>query len=114
MKINITEIKKSFAPTFSFTMADKNLRPRGMHGAVDFNNDALYAKAAELAAKAEPSFDDQWDTTWKYFYLPMKREGKLICSPFSLNLHRGESYSLCFYGFTSGMGYHGVEKGNEN
>lgn len=107
--MNITEITRLFSPTFSFTKAYKHLR---VHGLVDFNNDALYAKAAELAAKAEPSFDDQWDTTWKYFYLPMKRKGRMICSPFSLNLHRGKSYSISFYGFTSG-GYHGIEKGND-
>jgi hypothetical protein len=109
MKINITEITRLFSPTFSFTKAYKHLR---VHGGVDFNNEALYAKAAELAAKAEPSFDDSWDTTWKYFYLPMKRKGRMICSPFSLNLHRGKAYSISFYGFTSG-GYHGIEKGND-
>ena len=44
MKIKINEITQLFAPTFSFTKADKHLR---MYGAVDFNNDALYAKTAE-------------------------------------------------------------------
>lgn len=111
MKIKIAEITRLFSPSFSFTKAYKHLR---LYGAVDFNNDALYAKTAELASKAEPSFDDSWDTKWRYFYLPMKRKGRLICSPFSLNLHRGKSYSFCFYGFTSGMGYLGVEKGNDD
>ena len=109
MKININEITRLFSPTFSFTKAYKQLR---VHGLVEFNSDALYAKAAELAAKAEPSFDDQWDTSWKFFYLPMKRKGRMICSPFSLNLHRGKTYTISFYGFTSG-GYHGIEKGND-
>jgi len=107
--MNITEITRLFSPTFSFTKAYQHLR---VHGLVEFNSDALYAKAAELAAKAKPSFDDQWDTTWKFFYLPMKRKGRMICSPFSLNLHRGKTYTISFYGFTSG-GYHGIEKGND-
>ncbi|MCP5049361.1 MAG: hypothetical protein GY940_19480 [bacterium] len=110
MKINIAEITKTFAPTFPFTRAYKHLR---VHDGVDFNSDALYAKIKELTSKAKPSFDDQWDTTWKFFYLPMKRKGRLICNPFSVNLHRGKAYSICFYGFSSGMGYHGVEKGND-
>ncbi len=111
MKIKIAEITQAFLPTFSFTKAYKHLR---LYGGADVKNDALYAKTAELAAKAGPSFDDQWDTKWQYFYLPMKRKGRLISSPFSLNLHRGKAYTFCFYGFTSGMGYHSIEKGNED
>jgi hypothetical protein len=110
MKMNIAEITRLVAPSFSFTKVYKNFR---VHGLVEFKNDALYEKAAELGAKAEPSFDDQWDTSWKFFYLPMKRKGRMICCPFSLNLHRGKTYTISFHGFTSG-GYHGIEKGNDD
>jgi len=42
----------------------------------------------------------------------MKRKGRMICTPFSLNLHRGKAYTISLSGFTSG-GYHGIEKGND-
>jgi len=110
MKLNIAKLTASFAPSFFFSKAYKHLR---IYGGVDLNNDALYEKVKELTALAEPYFHDRWDTTWKFFYLPMKRNGRMICSPFLINLHRGKSYTISFYGFTNGLGYHAVEKGND-
>ena len=109
MKINIAEITKSFKPRYSFLKADKYMR---LHGLTELNNDELYSKLEKLTLTAIPSFKDQWDTRWKYFYFPLKWNGKLVCNPFSVTLHNS-IYSIAFYGFTKGVGFLAIDKGND-
>ncbi|MCU0286691.1 MAG: hypothetical protein MUF15_09850, partial [Acidobacteria bacterium] len=74
MKKDIIELTKSFDPKLNYTQADEQLRPYGL---IELKNDELYAKAEKLTALAAPSFEDKWETRWRFFYMPMKHEGKL-------------------------------------
>jgi hypothetical protein len=109
MKMNITEITMSFVPKLGFAKAEKYLRPYGL---VELKNDELYAKIEELTKMAYPSFEDQWDTRWRYVYLPIKRDGKLVCSPFAITLHN-KAWSISFHGYTRALGFLAVDKGSE-
>jgi hypothetical protein len=109
MKGDIIELTKSFDPKLNFTQADKQLRPYGL---IELKSDELYAKAEQLTALAAPSFEDKWETRWRFFYMPMKHEGKLICSPIALTLYKA-AYGISFYGYSRGMGYVSIDKGND-
>lgn len=109
MKKEIIELTKSFNPKLDFTQADKQLRPYNL---IELKSDELYAKAEHLTALAAPSFEDKWETRWRFFYMPMKHEGKLICSPIALTLYKA-AYGISFYGYSRGMGYVSIDKGND-
>jgi hypothetical protein len=110
MQKSIIEITKSFDPKLGFEKVEKYLRPYGL---VQLKNDELFSKLEQLTNMAYPSFEDEWDTRWHYVYMPGKRYGKLICSPFSITLHEKKIYSLSFYGYSRGMGFLNIEKGSE-
>lgn len=108
--ININDLINSFSPQIPFSWVDDNLH---LQKIVELKNDELLAKLKELTAQAEPSFHDSWDTTWRFFYMPIERQGQLICSPISINMHRG-AYSISFYGFSRGYGYLSIEPGSDD
>jgi hypothetical protein len=107
MKINISEITKAFAPRIRYVEVEGYFH---LNHEQKIYNDAFYAKIEELTGKAFPSFKDKFDTKWQYFYLPMKRKGRLICTPFYIGLYESVYY-VSFYGF-SALGYLAVDKGN--
>jgi hypothetical protein len=108
MKINITEITKAFAPKIRYAEVEGYFY---LNHEQKICNDAFYAKIEELTGKAYPSFKDKFDTKWQFFYLPMKRKGRLICIPIYIGLYESVYY-VSFYGF-SGFGCLAVDKGNE-
>jgi hypothetical protein len=108
MKLNIAEITHSFAPKIRYVEVEGLFR---LSDERKINNDTFYTKIQELTEKAHPSYKDKTDTKWEYFYLPMKRKGRLICIPFSVVLYRSVYY-VWFHGF-SGFGWIAVNKGND-
>jgi hypothetical protein len=69
----------------------------------------------ELTAKAHPSSlptKEKNDTRWEYFYLPMKRKSRLICTPIWVMLYRSV-YSVRFFGINRSFGNLTVDKGNK-
>jgi hypothetical protein len=78
-------------------------------------NDAFYAKMEELTSKAYPTSlptKEKNDTRWEYFYLPMKRKSRLICTPIWVMLYRS-LYYVWFHGISPHPGNLAVDKGNE-
>ena len=112
MKIDIREITRSFAPKISHNYVRKYFR---LDSETNINNDAFFAKMEELTAKAHPSSlptKEKNDTRWEYFYLPMKRKSRLICTPIWVMLYRS-LYYVWFFGITSSFGSLTVDKGNK-
>ncbi len=106
--MNIAEITRSFAPKIRYVEVQGLFR---LSYELNINNDSFYAKLQELIGKAYSSYKDKTDTKWEYFYLPMKRKGRLICIPFSVVLYESVYY-VSFHGF-SGFGWIAVNKGND-
>jgi hypothetical protein len=112
MKKDIDEITKSFAPKISHTYVRNYFR---IDFETEINNDSFYSKMEELTSKAYPSSlpcKKQSDTRWEYFYLPMKRKGRLICTPIWVLLYQS-LYYVWFYGINSSSGNLVVDKGND-
>ncbi len=112
MKINIDEITQSFAPRISYNYVRDYFR---IDEEIQVNNDAFYAKMEKLTGRAYPSSlptEEIRDTRWEYFYLPMKRENRLICTPIFVMLYRS-LYYVWFHGINQAFGSLAVGKGSD-
>jgi hypothetical protein len=106
--MNIAEISRSFLPKVRYGEVQGYFH---LNNELNINNNTFFLKVEELTNKAYPSYKDKFDTKWEYFYLPMKRKGRLICIPFSVVLYKSVYY-VSFHGF-SAFGCLAVNKGNE-
>ncbi|MDO8727177.1 MAG: hypothetical protein Q7J35_14000 [Candidatus Methanoperedens sp.] len=101
-------------------------------GEKEIENNEIYALARTLSDEALPSYQDKSDTIWEGFYLPVRREGRIIALPFGIheynkeffvqfhllrNLHikNGEKESEEFYKniFSEALGFIPVIKADE-
>ncbi len=109
-KINIDEITRSFAPKISHEYVRKYFR---LEPDTKINNDSLFAKMEKLTNSAYPTSlptEEINDTRWEYFYLPMKHEDRLICTPIFVMLYRS-FYHIGFPGINNSIGLLEVDKG---
>ncbi len=58
----------------------------------ELKNTKVHATVKNLVALAYPTEETKFDKIWKYFYLPMKRSGKLISVPFFIMLYKKDFY----------------------
>lgn len=88
-------MKKQKNPAIKF-------KPKLTHWDIDYflhgnekaiKNSRIYSAAKKLASKAHPTFKDEYDTKWEYFYLPIRRRGT-ICVPLGLMKYRGEFFAF--------------------
>ena len=70
------------------------------------NNDSLWFLAKKLVNQAYPTYKDKFDRKWDCFYLPVKREGKLISLHFWIM-----EYERKFYIFLGREDRFDVKKG---
>ena len=49
--------------------------------AKEIKNSKIWGLVRKLTNLAHPSYEDQFDTLWKSFYLPLRRSGKIIVVP---------------------------------
>lgn len=72
----------------------------------EIRNNFIYNIIKRLSNKAFPSYEDKYDKKWFYFYIPLKRAGKLISLPFWVIEYNKEF----FLGF-QGLGRLHIKKG---
>jgi len=55
-------------------------------------NSRIYKIVKKLTDKAFPSHQDKFDKRWEYFYLPIRRSGRIIALPFSVMEYKKEFF----------------------
>lgn len=55
-------------------------------------NTTVHSLITELTDLAEPSFQDKYDRRWSDFYLPLRKKGRRITVPFSVQEYKKEYY----------------------
>lgn len=55
-------------------------------------NTKIYALVEKLTNQAFPTHEDKYDKRWEYFYLPVRRSGKVIALPFSVMEYKKEFF----------------------
>jgi len=61
-------------------------------GEKEIENNDVYALARTLSDEALPSYQDRFDTIWEGFYLPVRREGRIIALPFGIHEYNKEFF----------------------
>ena len=61
-------------------------------GEKEIENTEIYEMVRTLSDEALPSYQDRSDTIWEGFYLPVKREGKVIALPFGIHEYNKEFF----------------------
>jgi len=87
----INEIRHTFSPKIAFVDVQKIAENH-----VDVESDALYELIEEVTSQRKPSFQDEFESKWAYFYLPIERNGVLICTAVSLFLSYKKIYHVTF------------------
>lgn len=86
-----------FKPKISYAELDYFLRGPSFEKSI--NSDRVYAVVKKLVEKASPSYEDEHEKRWEYFYLPAKRR-TLICIPLFVLEYGGEFFvNLRSFGF---------------
>ncbi|MCP4689326.1 MAG: hypothetical protein GY859_14835, partial [Desulfobacterales bacterium] len=101
----INEIKQTFTPRISFP----DLRKTAEND-VEIASDAFYELLEDVTSRLKPSFKDKYESKWTSLFLPVERDGELICTAVSIFL----SYKKIIYvTFTDISRYGGaaVDKG---
>lgn len=98
-------MKLPFKPKISFAEIDYYLD--GFREKLIENNQ-IYRLVEELINQAFPSYEDEYDKKWEYFYLPVRRSGKVIALPFGVM-----EYNKEFFVFFHLLGSIHIKKGGE-
>ena len=61
-------------------------------GEKEIENTEIYEMVRTLSDEALPSYQDRSDTIWEGFYLPVKREGRVIALPFGIHEYNKEFF----------------------
>jgi hypothetical protein len=61
-------------------------------GEKEIENTEIYNLVRTLSDEALPSYQDKSDTIWEGFYLPVKREGRVIALPFGIHEYNKEFF----------------------
>ncbi|MCP4110525.1 MAG: hypothetical protein GY749_34215 [Desulfobacteraceae bacterium] len=101
----INEIRQTFSPKIKFEDIQKIAVKTS-----DIESDAFYELTEKLTSGHKPSFKDDYESKWAYFYLPIERDGELICTAVSIFLSYKKIYYVTFKDF-SRYGGAGVDKG---
>jgi hypothetical protein len=96
-----------FKPRIRYFEIEYCLHTQNPNG-IEISNDCLYSLVKRLADSASPTSADQHDKRWVSFYVPMKRDGKLISIPLDI-----VEYNNTYYCFFKRIGTLGVKPGNE-
>lgn len=96
----INAIKQTFSPKIKFGDVQDIAENH-----VEVESDAFYELIEELTSKRTPSFKDDYESKWEYFYLPIARAGTLICTAVSLFLSYKKSYHVTFTDFSRFVGF---------
>jgi len=78
-----------FEPGLYFYEAEYYLKGDAFASGKQFKNSKLYQLVKRLTGSAHPTQQDEFDKRWTYFYLPLRRSGKLISVPFGVVKYRG-------------------------
>lgn len=82
---------------------------------IKVKSDSFYTAIEKLTSNIKPSFKDEYESWWKYFYLPAKHKGKLICIPVSVFLSYKKVYYIKLYGFAQlGANLAVIDKGGDS
>ncbi len=85
------EIRETFSPRFMF----KDLEAIAGNQ-IEIESDAFYERIEEITSRVKPSFQDKYESKWANFYLPVNREGELICTAVSIFLSYKKSLHVSF------------------
>lgn len=72
-------------------------------------NDKVYALAEELTSLALPTYEDDFDKRWEYFYVPVMRNSKTIAIPIWIM-----EYNKEFFGTVQSFGSFHIKKGDRD
>ncbi len=95
-----------FKPILSFDDADYGL---SICNYKSLENSKLHLIVCKIIGTAHPTNEEEYDLFWKYFYLPLRRQGELITIPIRITKYK----SIFFINFHLFGGFE-VKKGNEH
>ena len=95
ISLKLAREKYGFEPKFSFAHADYVL---SITSNKNLENSKLHALFRKLIKTAQPSYEDEFDSYWDYFYLPLRRSGKLITVPFRISMYQS-NFFMYFHHF---------------
>lgn len=81
---------------------------RAALGEKKIENTVLYNLIKKLTDKAFPTYEDEYDKRWHFFYVPLKRGGRLISHPFAV-----VEYNKEFFIYFHLLGNVHIKKGGE-
>lgn len=103
----IDKLKETFSPRLTLQGLQKTARNH-----VEIESDAFYKSIEEITSRLKPSFKDEYESKWANFYLPVDRDGKLICTAVSIFFSYKKVYHVTFTDL-SRYGGIAVDKGDE-
>jgi len=80
-------------PKISFGEAEYLLRNNSFNGK-EINNDEVYNAVKKLTARVFPAYKESEEERWEDFYLPLKRNSKLISIPFKIVEYKKEFFAI--------------------
>ncbi|MDM8523568.1 hypothetical protein QUF80_09380 [Desulfococcaceae bacterium HSG8] len=101
----INEIRQTFSPKIRFGDLKK---PAEKHSEIE--SSAFYELIEKLTSEWKPSVQDKYESKWGHFYLPIDREGVMICTAVNIFLSYKKIYYVTFTDF-SRYGGAAVDKG---
>ena len=106
MPLKLARERYDFEPILSFDDADYG---SSIYNHKSLENSKLHSLLCKTMGTAHPTYKEGYDRFWKYFYLPLRRQGKLITVPFGITKYK----SIFFINFHLLGGFE-VKKGNEH
>lgn len=98
-------ISTKFVPEFNFYGLEYLVRNKREK---ELKNREVYTLVQKLTEKIEPSLKTEYEKRWEYFFLPVKRSGRLISIPFGII-----KYERAFYAYFHFLGSLKISKGKE-
>ncbi len=105
---NIRNIRDSFFPKITFSSLQKIAEQH-----TEIASDNFYGQIEALASQFRPGSQSEFESKWEYFYLPLEREGEMICTAVRIFLSYEKIYYISFPDF-SRTGGAGVKKGADS
>jgi len=93
--MNIKKAREAYglSPKLNFWQAECLLTSDSISGK-EISNSKVYALVKKLADSACPTKQSKYDKRWENFYLPLRRNGKIIALPFFLMLYKRKYFAV--------------------
>ena len=79
------------------------------HDDICIENDKIYALTEELVDIAYPTYEDQYDKRWECFYIPIRRNRKIVAIPVWMMKYNDE-----FFAIVQSVGGFSIKKGDRD